>query len=134
MTDFRNDARIAATLLREMKEELFGREDIDSTVAEQYAADPTHSARLSEPMRWLLMENPRRLARDHIGGVPAKWSNVRHSTALRKFAVCALGASPGICFPYRPRLRVHIQVCHLLGSGRQVPGSNPRRGYGRRFV
>jgi hypothetical protein len=58
MTDFRNDARIAATLLREMEEELFGREDIDSTMAEPHAADPMHPARLSEPMRWLLMENP----------------------------------------------------------------------------
>jgi len=53
MTDFRNDAKIAATLLREMEEELFGREDIDSTLTEPHAADPMHPARLSEPMRWL---------------------------------------------------------------------------------
>lgn len=58
MTDFRNDARIAPTLLREMEEELFGREDIDNTVAEQHAVDPMHPARPSEPMRWLLAENP----------------------------------------------------------------------------
>lgn len=58
MTDFRNDARITATLLREMEEELFGREDIDNTLAEQKNADPMHPARLSEPMRWLLTENP----------------------------------------------------------------------------
>ena len=58
MTDFRGDARIAATLLREMEEELFGREDIDNTVNEQHAADPMHPARLSAPMRWLLTENP----------------------------------------------------------------------------
>jgi hypothetical protein len=57
MTDFRADARIGATLRREMEEELFGREDIDNTVAEPYAADPMHPSRLSEPMRWL-MENP----------------------------------------------------------------------------
>jgi hypothetical protein len=57
MTDFRNDARIGATLLREMEEELFGREDIDNTVSEQRAADPMHPGRLSEPMRWL-MANP----------------------------------------------------------------------------
>jgi hypothetical protein len=34
LTDFRGDARIAATLRREMEEELFGREDIDNTVNE----------------------------------------------------------------------------------------------------
>jgi hypothetical protein len=37
MTDFRNDARIAVTLLREMEEELFGRDEIDNTVADQRA-------------------------------------------------------------------------------------------------
>ena len=58
MTDYRSDAKIAATLLREMEEELFGREEIDNTVNEQSAADPMHPSRLSEPMRWLLMENP----------------------------------------------------------------------------
>jgi hypothetical protein len=57
LTDFRGDARIAATLRREMEEELFGREDIDNTINEQHAADPMHSARLSAPMRWLLKEN-----------------------------------------------------------------------------
>jgi hypothetical protein len=41
-----------------MEEELFGREDIDNTVTPQHAADPMHPARLSEPMRWLLVENP----------------------------------------------------------------------------
>jgi hypothetical protein len=40
-----------------MEEELFGREDIDNTLAEPNAADPMHPARLSEPMRWL-MANP----------------------------------------------------------------------------
>jgi hypothetical protein len=58
VADYRNDAKIAATLLREMEEELFGRTDIDSTLAEQHAADPMHPARLSEPMRWLLVEHP----------------------------------------------------------------------------
>ena len=57
MTDFRNDAKIAATLLREMEEELFGREDADSTLAGPQAADPMHPSRLSEPMRWLT-DNP----------------------------------------------------------------------------
>ena len=58
MTDFRGDARIAATLRREMEEELFGRDDIDNTINEQHAADPMHPARLSAPMRWLMTENP----------------------------------------------------------------------------
>lgn len=54
MTDYANDSRIAATLLREMEEELFGREDIDNTLAEQGpVADPMHPSRLSEPLRWL---------------------------------------------------------------------------------
>lgn len=58
MTDYRNDAKVAATLLREMEEELFGREDIDNTATGQQAADPMHPSRLSEPMRWLLTGNP----------------------------------------------------------------------------
>ena len=58
LTDFRGDAKIAATLRREMEEELFGRQDIDNTLCEQHAADPLHPARLSAPMRWLLTENP----------------------------------------------------------------------------
>jgi hypothetical protein len=58
MTDFLNDSRIAATLLREMEEELFGREDIDNTFAGQTrVADPMHPSRLTEPLRWLT-ENP----------------------------------------------------------------------------
>jgi hypothetical protein len=54
MTDFRTDARIGATLRREMEEELFGREDTDNTLIKQYAAEPMHPTRLSEPMRWLM--------------------------------------------------------------------------------
>jgi len=65
--DYRNDAKIAATLLREMEEELFGRTDIDSTLAEQHAADPMHPARLSEPMRWLLIEKPSSLRMECTG-------------------------------------------------------------------
>jgi hypothetical protein len=53
MTDYRADARIGATLRREMEEELFGREDIDNTLTDLHAADPMHPSRLSEPMRWL---------------------------------------------------------------------------------
>jgi hypothetical protein len=67
MTDFGGDAKIAATLLREMEEELFGREDIDNTVNELHAADPMHPARLSAPMRWLLAENPGALRMECTG-------------------------------------------------------------------
>ena len=56
LTDVRADAQIGATLRREMEEELFGREDVDSTLADQRRADPMHLSRLSEPMRWLLAE------------------------------------------------------------------------------
>lgn len=58
MTDYRNDAKIAVTLLREMEEELFGRDEIDNTTGGPNTADPMHPSRLSEPMRWLLIENP----------------------------------------------------------------------------
>ncbi|MFC7615351.1 helix-turn-helix domain-containing protein [Actinokineospora soli] len=54
LTDYRADARISATLLRELEEELFGRGDVDSTRDQQRAAVPMHPSRLSEPMRWLL--------------------------------------------------------------------------------
>lgn len=56
LTDYRADARIGATLRREMEEELFGRDDIDNTVSDQRVADPMHPSRLSEPMRWLMAE------------------------------------------------------------------------------
>ncbi|SFI75404.1 hypothetical protein SAMN05421835_101677 [Amycolatopsis sacchari] len=56
VTDYRADAKIAATLRREMEEELFGRDDIDNTVGHQRAADPMHPSRMSEPMRWLTAE------------------------------------------------------------------------------
>ena len=67
LTDFRGDAKIGATLRREMEEELFGREDIDNTIGEQNAADPMHPARLSEPMRWLLKDNPSALRMECTG-------------------------------------------------------------------
>ena len=67
LTDFRGDAKIAATLRREMEEELFGRQDIDNTLSEQHAADPLHPSRLSAPMRWLLTENPAALRMECTG-------------------------------------------------------------------
>jgi transcriptional regulator with XRE-family HTH domain len=59
MTDYRADARIEATLLRELEEELFGRVDVDNTAGPQRAADPMHPSRLSEPMAWLLADPSR---------------------------------------------------------------------------
>jgi hypothetical protein len=56
LSDFRADAQLGVTLLREMEEELFGREEIDNTVGNQRTADPMHPSRLSQPMRWLLAE------------------------------------------------------------------------------
>jgi hypothetical protein len=57
LTDFRSDAKISATLRREMEEELFARQDLD-TIGTLNAADPMHPARLSAPMRWLISEMP----------------------------------------------------------------------------
>lgn len=53
LADHRADARIGATLRRELEQELFGRADLDGALGEHRAADPMHTARLSEPMRWL---------------------------------------------------------------------------------
>jgi hypothetical protein len=53
LADFSADAQIGATLRREMEEELFGRDDIDSTLGDRRRAEPMHPSRLSEPMRWL---------------------------------------------------------------------------------
>ncbi|MBB5908271.1 transcriptional regulator [Actinoalloteichus hymeniacidonis] len=66
MTDIRADARLGATLRREMEEELFGREDVDGTLTSQLRADPMHHSRLSEPMRWLSTE-PGRLRMECTG-------------------------------------------------------------------
>lgn len=56
IADNREDAAVGATLFREIEEELFGREDVDSTQDGGVAADPMHSSRLSDPMAWLLQE------------------------------------------------------------------------------
>jgi hypothetical protein len=53
LSDVAADARIGATLRRELEEELFGRSDVDSTAGECGIAAPMHPTRLSEPMRWL---------------------------------------------------------------------------------
>nr|WP_232327817.1 transcriptional regulator [Kibdelosporangium sp. MJ126-NF4]CEL13521.1 hypothetical protein [Kibdelosporangium sp. MJ126-NF4]CTQ99206.1 hypothetical protein [Kibdelosporangium sp. MJ126-NF4] len=56
LKDARADARISATLLRELEEELFGRDEVDGTVGGHRLAAPMHPSRLSEPMRWLMAE------------------------------------------------------------------------------
>ncbi len=53
LRDVQADARIGATLYRELEEELFGRADVDSTLPGSRAAAPMHPNRLSAPMRWL---------------------------------------------------------------------------------
>lgn len=53
VADLRADAQVGTTLLREMEEELFGRDDIDNTISDQRSADPMHPSRMSAPMRWL---------------------------------------------------------------------------------
>jgi transcriptional regulator with XRE-family HTH domain len=66
LADYREDARIRVTLLREMEEELFGRDDVDNTTGDQRSADPMHPSRLSEPMTWLL-DHPDRLRLECTG-------------------------------------------------------------------
>jgi hypothetical protein len=66
LNDYRADAYLGATLRREMEEELFGRDDIDSTVRDSRLADPMHPSRLSEPMRWLI-EQPGRMRMECTG-------------------------------------------------------------------
>jgi hypothetical protein len=61
MSDHAADAVLAATLERELEEELLGRDDVDSTRQGQLRADPMHPSLLSEPMRWLA---------EHPGGEP----------------------------------------------------------------
>ncbi len=66
MTDYRAEVHLGATLRREMEEELFGRDDIDSTAGQQLRADPMHPSRLSAPMRWL-MDHPNQLRMECTG-------------------------------------------------------------------
>lgn len=66
LTDVAADTAIRATLLREMEEELFGRDDVDSAIRRQRAARPMHPDRLSAPMSWLL-EDPGRLRMERTG-------------------------------------------------------------------
>lgn len=66
LKDVAADARIGATLRRELEEELFGRVEVDSTAGDSRAATPMHPSRLSEPMRWL-MASPERVRMECTG-------------------------------------------------------------------
>ncbi|MPY99641.1 MAG: helix-turn-helix domain-containing protein [Actinophytocola sp.] len=79
LADYRDDARIRVTVLREMEEELFGRDDVDNTSGDQRSADPMHPSRLSEPMTWLL-EHPDRL-RIECTGLGLNTVNGNHDIA-----------------------------------------------------
>jgi len=54
LADYSEDVHLGATLERELEEELFGREDVDSTFGDQKCADPMHPSRLSPAMKWLI--------------------------------------------------------------------------------
>jgi hypothetical protein len=54
LVDFAEDAQIGRSIEREMEEELFGRDDVDSVLSDQRRADPMHRSLLSLPMRWLM--------------------------------------------------------------------------------
>lgn len=66
MNDYRQESRIALTLMREMEEELFGRDEVDCTISDPRSADPMHPSRLSRPMRWLT-KRPDRLSIELTG-------------------------------------------------------------------
>lgn len=53
LVDYAEDAQVYRSVEREMEEELFGREDVDSVYGDSRRADPMHRSQLSEPMGWL---------------------------------------------------------------------------------
>lgn len=53
LVDYGDDARVSASLERELEEELFGRPEVDSVLDGPRHADPMHPSRLSPPMAWL---------------------------------------------------------------------------------
>lgn len=53
--DIAEDVSPRVSLIRELEEELFGREEVDHTLSSSgRIADPLHISRVTEPMRWLL--------------------------------------------------------------------------------
>jgi hypothetical protein len=59
MIDYRAETRIAQTLMRELEEEMFGREEVDNTISQHRRADPMHPTRLTPPLRWLTKDPDR---------------------------------------------------------------------------
>jgi hypothetical protein len=53
INDVTAEASVGTTLIRELEEELFGRDELEGARG-QSVADPMHVSRLTEPMRWLL--------------------------------------------------------------------------------
>jgi len=53
MVEVREDVHVGLSLVRELEEELFGRDELETEVVARLA-DPMHESRLSAPMRWLL--------------------------------------------------------------------------------
>jgi len=53
LVDFSDDARLSATLERELEEELLGRAELELAGGERRHADPMHPSLQSAPMRWL---------------------------------------------------------------------------------
>jgi hypothetical protein len=50
LVDYAEDAQPYRSVERELEEELFGREDVDSVIGDSRQADPMHRSRLSAPM------------------------------------------------------------------------------------
>lgn len=53
INDANREVGLGRTLIRELEEELFGRDELDSGRSGNPIADPMHASRLTEPMRWL---------------------------------------------------------------------------------
>ena len=53
MVDLVEDAHIGTTLVRELEEELFGRNEVDNSLPHPAFVEPMHRTRLSRPLRWL---------------------------------------------------------------------------------
>ncbi|WP_141823317.1 transcriptional regulator [Humibacillus xanthopallidus] len=53
----RAEVDIATTIRRELEEELFGRQEVDSSAGSHAVADLLHPSRMTKPMRWLLAES-----------------------------------------------------------------------------
>lgn len=56
LNNYRSDTSLRASLLRELEEELFGREELDTTSEMPRTALPMHPTRMSKPMQWLTAE------------------------------------------------------------------------------